>query len=153
MAFGVPVGLATAGLHEPDRVQEAAANATGDAAETITVSGAAAPALIDASAEERPLVSSGAGILAAQAPDEPNPQDLADTLAPWRAALPGVAVHERLLEGSAEPVVTRETAGAAQVVVGSRGRGALAGLLLGSTSQALVRDAECPVVVVRPLDR
>ena len=36
------------------------------------------------------------------------------------------------------------------VVVGSRGRGHLRSLLLGSTSVAVVRHARCPVVVHRP---
>ncbi|GLW50279.1 hypothetical protein Stsp02_59400 [Streptomyces sp. NBRC 14336] len=52
------------------------------------------------------------------------------------------------LDGS-PTVVLPELASTAQLLVlGSRGRGGFASLLLGSTGLAAARDAECPVVVV-----
>jgi len=36
------------------------------------------------------------------------------------------------------------------IVAGSRGQGGIAGMLLGSTGQALIAHGTCPVVIVRP---
>ena len=54
--------------------------------------------------------------------------------------------------GAHRPVrVLSEYAERAQlIVVGSRGRGGFKGLLLGSTSNALMQTADCPVLIVRP---
>ncbi|MEG3630141.1 universal stress protein [Streptomyces poriticola] len=52
------------------------------------------------------------------------------------------------LDGSPEATLPELGAEAQLLVAGSRGRGGFASLLLGSTSLAVARDAECPVVVV-----
>jgi nucleotide-binding universal stress UspA family protein len=52
------------------------------------------------------------------------------------------------LEGAAGAVLPELGATARLLVLGSRGRGGFASLLLGSNSMAAARDAECPVVVV-----
>ncbi|MDT8913620.1 universal stress protein [Amycolatopsis sp. PS_44_ISF1] len=46
-------------------------------------------------------------------------------------------------------VLLAESARAQLVVAGSRGRAGLTGLLLGSTGQALLHHAACPVMVAR----
>lgn len=72
-----------------------------------------------------------------------------DVIAPWRTAFPHLGVYELVLENSPEAALPHSTEGAVLAVVGSRGRGRLSGLLLGSTSQAMLAGADCPVVVAR----
>lgn len=62
---------------------------------------------------------------------------------------PTLDVEWELFEGSPAEMLIRASATAEMLVVGSRGRGGFAGLLLGSTSQAVLHHAKCPVMVVR----
>jgi nucleotide-binding universal stress UspA family protein len=60
-------------------------------------------------------------------------------------------VHTELIEGdAAESIIeVARTRNSDVIVMGSRGLGRLAGLVLGSTSQKVVGHALCPVLIVR----
>ena len=60
-------------------------------------------------------------------------------------------VHSGILEGNpAEAIIEVATNRKSDLIVmGSRGLGRLAGLVLGSTSQKVVAHAPCPVLIVR----
>lgn len=64
-------------------------------------------------------------------------------------ARPGCEVRRTVLHGNPVPTLLAVSEVAEHLVVGSRGRGGFAGLLLGSTSEQLVRHGRCPVTVVR----
>ncbi|GAA2690826.1 universal stress protein [Streptomyces aculeolatus] len=64
-------------------------------------------------------------------------------------AEPGVAAEGAVVTGDTLPVMAEESRSAALAVVGSRGLGAFAGLLLGSTAVHLAAHGHCPVLVVR----
>lgn len=76
---------------------------------------------------------------------------LAERLAGWQEKYPDVTVR-RVVDRNTPVRSLLENAVAAQLlVVGSRGHGGFAGMLLGSTSQALIHHATCPMLVVRPV--
>jgi nucleotide-binding universal stress UspA family protein len=60
-----------------------------------------------------------------------------------------VAVERKAVEGMAAQVLVEAAEGADLLVVGSRGHGGFAGLLLGSVSQQCAHHATCPVVIIR----
>ncbi len=78
---------------------------------------------------------------------------LDETLAGGLEKFPDVEVHKLVERDRPERALLKESAGAQLVVVGSRGRGALTGIGLGSVSQSLLHHAECPVAVVRTTTR
>jgi nucleotide-binding universal stress UspA family protein len=61
-----------------------------------------------------------------------------------------VDVEARAIEGHPATVLIEQARDAALLVVGSRGRGTAASLLLGSVSQKLAHHAPCPLVIVPP---
>jgi len=77
---------------------------------------------------------------------------LADSLAQVTAGqqteMPPTQVLPRVVQGHPAQVLLEAARGAQMLVVGSRGHGTLAGMLLGSVSQHCVQHAPCPVLVV-----
>lgn len=72
-----------------------------------------------------------------------------ETLAALGDDVAGLEIERRIVRGAAAEVLVTEAADADLLVVGSRGHGGFAGLLLGSVSQACAQHAPCPVVIVR----
>ncbi|GAB3147512.1 universal stress protein [Amycolatopsis stemonae] len=75
---------------------------------------------------------------------------LGQRLAGWGEKYPDVRVRREIVRDRPRHALLTASAEAQLVVVGSHGRGGFTGMLLGSTSQALVQHAQCPVLVVRP---
>ena len=64
------------------------------------------------------------------------------------AAKHGIAVDPIVVHGPAAKTLIYLSGSADVVVVGARGVGGLAGRFIGSVADSVVREAECPVIVV-----
>jgi nucleotide-binding universal stress UspA family protein len=78
---------------------------------------------------------------------------LEEDIAPIRADHPDVTITAVVVHGSPAEKLLEASRHADLLVLGSRGHGGFTGLLLGSTSEQLVRHAECPVLVNKPADK
>ena len=60
-------------------------------------------------------------------------------------------IHSELIEGQAADAIINvaETRNCDLIIMGSRGLGRLAGVMLGSNSQKVVSEAPCPVLIVK----
>ena len=75
---------------------------------------------------------------------------LTERLAPMTEKYPNVEVRKVITRDRPVRALVENSEGAQLLVVGSHGRGGFKGMLLGSTSRALLQSAPCPMMVVRP---
>jgi len=75
---------------------------------------------------------------------------VAERIAGFGADYPDVEVKRVIVPDGPVHQLLEHAKDAQLLVVGSRGRGGFKGLLLGSTSQAILHRAHCPVLVVKP---
>lgn len=101
-------------------------------------------------------LSKGAGVLAWVGPTTVDHEEvlrgyaekLDEIVDAAEARNPGVKIRRLVLDGTGAELLTEFSQAADLLVVGSRGRGGFAGLLLGSTSQAVLHHSKSPVLVV-----
>ncbi|WKD58332.1 Universal stress protein [Corynebacterium capitovis DSM 44611] len=79
--------------------------------------------------------------------------DKLDTyLSTLKTRYPNVPLRKIIARDRPVRALTEAAEGAQLLVTGSHGRGGFKGMLLGSTSRALLQSAPCPMMVVRPQD-
>jgi len=75
-------------------------------------------------------------------------EELDKAVAAIPAGSPELTIEPVLVHGQPEAVLLAEAGDASMLVVGSRGRGGFAELVLGSVSYRVIHHARCPVVVI-----
>ncbi len=73
---------------------------------------------------------------------------LADAIMKAVGAEPPVDIRAKVVFGSPAKVLVKASADAEHLVVGNRGRGSLAGELMGSVSLVCAHHAHCPVTII-----
>jgi nucleotide-binding universal stress UspA family protein len=68
----------------------------------------------------------------------------------WEKQYPELTILRQVTFGQPRAALLDAASGAQLLIVGSRGRGGLKGMLLGSVSQAMLHHARCPVGVAHP---
>ena len=74
---------------------------------------------------------------------------LEESLRTVRQTHPDLVVRPVVVQSHPAPALVEASRGADLLVVGSRGHGEFAGMLLGSVSEHCVTNAHCPVLVLR----
>ncbi|TMM35529.1 MAG: universal stress protein [Actinobacteria bacterium] len=82
-------------------------------------------------------------------PSQATAEDLLQIIKEELGEEPPVLVQPRVKQGRPAKVLIEDSADADLLVVGPRGHGGFAGLVLGSVSQHVAAYAKCPVTVVR----
>ena len=77
-------------------------------------------------------------------------EDFSSLLTRWEKEHPGVTVLRQVSQGSPRTALLEAGAEAQMIIVGSRGRGGVPSMTLGSVAAALLHYAPCPVGIVRP---
>lgn len=75
---------------------------------------------------------------------------LTEDVAPWQEKFPDVSAECVIAEGHPAEVLAGVSGNAQLVVVGTRGHGGFAGLMLGSVGLQVLHHADCPVLIARP---
>ena len=79
--------------------------------------------------------------------------DLQRKAAEWiRGYFPNLEIEFKLIDGSPVQVLLEAGKAADLIVVGTRGRGGIAGMLLGSTSQGILHNTQVPVMIVPQIE-